>query len=92
MIEHRHDWFVFFEEDMNYVWNERIIIMLSTLAAIHRNRHNNDMCEKILDLDECVLNRYQEMIQSLKINSEVKKKYAGELHYRYCRVRMNLWI
>ena len=93
MLEHRHDWFVFFEDDMNYVWPERIVGILGTLATIHRNRHDNDLCEKILDLDECVLNRYLEMVQNPQIKNKdlASEKCASGLHYKYCRIRMNLW-
>jgi hypothetical protein len=91
MLEHRHDWFVFFEDDMNYAWPERIVGMLGTLATIHRNRHDNDLCEKILDLDECVLNRYLEMVQNPKIRVDATEICASGLHYKYCRIRMNLW-
>lgn len=66
--------------------------MLGTLATIHRNRDNVDLCRKILDLDERVLNRYKEMVEQVPKNRTAENLDCVDvLYFKFCRIRLNLW-
>jgi len=92
MKSDEHDWFVFFEDDTNYVWPERCVGMLGTLATIHRNRGNLEKVHEILSLDEKVLNRYSQMVQNLAVDHNDKMKSCERgLRYKFFRIKANTW-
>jgi hypothetical protein len=89
-LEHNRDlWLAFFDIQKHYVDAEQTCGILGILATIYRQRGVLDTCEKVLDMEDEVLTRYQR--SSVSEGPEAVRCY-DELNYKYQIIRYNLFL
>jgi hypothetical protein len=92
MIKNRKLWFRLFEIDENHILAECSVGMLGTLATIYRQRGELKKATDVMELDECVLIRYEDMISRLSVADPGLLPCCHDLRFKYNHIRMNLLV
>ncbi|KAJ1471750.1 hypothetical protein T484DRAFT_1976931 [Baffinella frigidus] len=85
----REQWLAFFDMHQHYGDAEQTCGILGTLATIYRQRGVLDMCEKVLDMEDEVLRRYQ---RSSAVEGPGAVRCYDELNYKYQVIRYNIHL
>lgn len=87
MIRNSEEWFAIFDHELNHRYAERCIVILGSLATIHRQRGDLIKCAEVLELDKKVLDRYEWMERNH--SNFPWPGHAEELAFRYSLIAMN---
>jgi len=85
--DNREQWLAFFDIHQHHMDAEHTCGILGTLATIYRQRGVLDMCEKVLDMEDEVLRRYQ---RCGALEGPGAVRCHDGLNYKYQIIRYNL--
>lgn len=92
MIKNRKLWFGLFEMDENHILAECTVAMLGTLATLYRQRGDLKKATSVMELDECVLIRYEDMMSRLGVADPGLLHCCHDLRFKYNMIQYNLLI
>jgi hypothetical protein len=90
MIKNRRLWFSLFEMDENNILAECSVGMLGMLATIYRQRGELKKAASVMELDECVLIRYEDMVSRLGVADPSLLAECHGLRFKFNMIRYNL--
>ena len=85
--DNKEHWLAFFDTQQHHIDAEHTCGILGTLATIYRQRDVLDICEKVLDMEDEVLTRYQ---RSSVLEGPGAVRCHDGLNYKYQIIRFNL--